>query len=702
MATIKSYPPGEMRDVALVGHGGSGKTTLADSILWCARLTPRLGRVDDDTSCFDYEPEEHKRKCTISASVGHIEWKKNKINLVDTSGNGNFLVDTRFAIDVVDAAVVLVSAPDGVQVYTESTWQMLDERKLPRAVLLGKMDRDRADFTSAVEQIQRALSDKALPVQLPIGVAGSFSGIVDLLEMKALAFEGEGRDVKVGEIPAAMAAQAKAARDKLEEAVATADDTLIEEYLETSTLTDQDFREGFAKSIRLGTVVPILVGSPLANIGVQPLLDVIVNYFPSPAERGAWKGTLPPHTGETVGDAAERAADPNGPAAAYVWKTVASDIGHLSYLRVISGRITSNSNLLSVNHGKSEHLGQLYSLQGKGRDNVAEALPGDLIAVAKLKVTRTGDTLADDRAPFVSPRPPVPEPILSYAIHPKTKGDEDKLALRLSELIETDVALKVTHDQGSKELLLGGTGQIHIEVAVDRLHRGGVEVTLMPPRIPYLETIKGACKNVEGKHKKQTGGKGQYAVVYLDVQALPRGAGFEFEDAVVGGSVPRQFIPAVEKGIRARMARGVVAGYPVTDVKVRLFDGKYHDVDSDARSFEIAASKGFQQAFKQARPALLEPVMHLEVVCPEEVMGTIVGDLNHRRGRVEGMESLGRMDVVKGHVPMSEVLKYSSDLRSMTGGRGSFTMRFSHHDELPGPLADRVIADAKMAHDEEE
>jgi elongation factor G len=702
MTTIRSYPANEIRDIALVGHGGSGKTTLADSVLWCARITQRPGRVDDDTSSFDFEPEEHKRKSTLSAAVGHVEWRKAKINLIDTSGNGNFLVDTRLALDVVDGAVVVVSAPDGVQVYTERTWQMLDEAALPRCVLLTKMDRERADFDSALVELRESLSDKCTPVQLPIGVADKFEGMVDLLTMKALRFDGEGRDVRVGEIPAEMAAAARAAREQLEEAVASGDDTLIEEYLETSTLTPEDFEKGLGKAVRSGALVPVLVAAPAQFIGIQPLLDLLVNEFPSPAERQPWKGTLPPHTGETEGAPAERAPDPAAPTAAYVWKTIASDIGHLSYLRVLSGRITSNSNLLSVNHGKSEHIGQLYVLQGKGRDNVTEAFPGDIVAVPKLKLTKTGDTLTDERAPFLVRRPPIPAPMISYAIHPKSKGDDDKLAIRLNELIDTDVALKVTHDAASKELLLGGTGQIHIEVAVDRLRRGGVDVELLPPRIPYLETLKGTARNVEGKHKKQTGGKGQFAVVYIDVQPMPRGGGFEFDDAVVGGSVPRQFIPAVEKGVRARMQRGVIAGYPVTDVKVRLFDGKYHDVDSDSRSFEIAASKGFQAGFKQARPTLLEPIMHVEVTCPEDAMGAIVGDLNHRRGRVEGMEARGRAQVVKALVPMGETLRYSSDLRSITGGRGSFSMEFSHYDELPPHLMDKVIADSRMAAEEDD
>ncbi len=698
---MRTYTPTEIRDVVLVGHGGAGKTMLADAILFATRATQRLGRVDDDTSTFDYEPEEHKHKSTISASVGHVEWKKAKINLVDTSGHGNFLVDTRIAVEVGDAGVVVVSAADGVQVYTERTWGYLDEVGVPRCVLVGKMDRDRADFDAAVDSIRTTLSDKALPIHIPIGVGEGFTGMIDLLSMKALSWKDEGRAVESADIPAAMQAAAKAAREKLEEAVATADDALLEKYLESGALSDEDFQRGFAKAVRSRALYPILAGAPGLVLGVQPLLDLIVNAFPSPVERAPWRGRLP-GSGGHEGPEATRAPDVEAPVSAYVWKTVNSEIGRLSLLRVLSGKLTGDSNLLSVNHDKREHLGQLYALQGKAREGMTEAYPGDLVAVAKLKTTRTGDTLSDEKAPFLANHPAVPAPMISYAIRAKSKGDEDKLGLRLAEIVDADAAIKVSHDPTSKEVLLGGTGQIHIEVAVEKLARMGVAVDLLPPRVPYLETIKGAAKNVEGKHKKQTGGKGQFGVVYIDIGPLPRGGGFQFEDAVVGGTVPRQFIPAVEKGIRNRMQRGVIAGFPVTDVKVRLFDGKYHDVDSDSRSFEIAGSKAFQEAFKQARPCLLEPVMRVSVECPEEAMGAIVGDLNHRRGQMEGMEVVGRNQVVKALVPMAETLKYSSDLRSITGGRGSFSMEFSHYAEVPAHLAEKVIAEAKVAHEEEE
>jgi elongation factor G len=692
---MKSYAANEIRNVALVGHGGSGKTTLGEAILFAAKATPRLGRVDDDSSNFDFEPEEHKRKTTIFAATGHVEWKKNKINVLDTSGNGNFLVDTRITLDVADAAVVVVAASDGVQVYTERTWAMCDELGLPRCVLISKLDRERADFQRALEDVRTTLSNKAVAMQLPIGQEAEFSGVVDLLSMKAWRFSGEGRDAKEGDIPADMMDAAKKAREILLEAIASADDALVEKYLETGTLSDEEAHKGLISGVRKQAVVPVLAAAPGLCLGIQPLLDFIIECFPSPLDRPAW-------TGIAGKEAAERAPDPAAPVAAYVWKTCTSDIGRLSFMRVLCGRLAGDATLVSVNHDHKERLGQLYVVQGKARDQVAEAFPGDIVAVAKLKTTKTGDTLADEKAPFALPRPNIPAPLITYALQPKSKGDEDKVAVKLNEIIDSDPAIKVIHDPQSKEMLIGGTGQLHIEATVDRLHRMGVEVELLPPKIPYLETIKGTAKNVEGKHKKQTGGRGQFGVCYIDISPLPRGSGFEFEDAVVGGAVPRQFIPAIEKGMRGRMARGVIAGYRVTDVKVRLFDGKYHDVDSDSRSFEIAGSKGFQAAFKLAKPCLLEPIMKIQVTCPDDSMGDVIGDLNQRRGRVEGMESNGKQQIIRATVPMSETLKYSSDLRSITGGRGSFTLEFSHYDELPSNLMDKVVAEAKVAAEEEE
>jgi elongation factor G len=692
---MKSYAANEIRNIALIGHGGAGKTTLAEAMLYCTKTNQRLGRVDDDTSTFDFEPEEQKRKTSISAGVGHVDWKKTKVNLIDTSGNGSFLVETRIALDVVDAAVLLVSANEGVQVYTERTWDMLEEIGLPRCIAISRLDRDNSDFQTALDNVRQSLSTKAVAAQLPIGKESGFEGVVDLMTMKAVRFSNEGREVSVSEIPADMAEAAKSAREALHEAIASADDALLEKYLETGSLGDEEARRGLAQGVRKNAIVPVLATSGALCVGIQTLLDFVVEAMPTPLEHPAWKGTQ-------GGEPAEKAPDPNAPVSAYVWKTSTSDIGRLSILRVLTGKLQSDATLLSVNHDHKERFGQLYALQGKTREAVSEAYPGDIVAVAKLKVTKTGDTLSDEKAPFTLPRPTIPAPLITYALHPKSKGDEDKVAVKLNEIIDSDVAVKVTHDPQSKEILLGGTGQVHVEVIVDRLHRAGVEVELLAPKVPYLETIKGKATNIEGKHKKQTGGRGQFGVVYIDMEPLPHGGGFEFVDDIVGGAVPRQFIPAVEKGMRNRMTRGVVAGYRVTDVKVRLFDGKYHDVDSDARSFEIAASKGFQAAFKQAKPCLLEPVMKLQVQCPSDCMGDVIGDLNHRRGRVEGMDSTAKGEVIKAHVPMSETLKYASDLRSITGGRGSFSMEFSHYDELPGHLMDKVIAESKMAADEDE
>jgi elongation factor G len=692
---MKSYAANEIRNIALVGHGGAGKTTLAEAILFCTKTNQRLGRVDDNTSTFDFEPEEHKRKTTISAAVGHVEWKKNKINLIDTSGNGSFLVETRIALDVADSAVLLVSANDGVQVYTERTWEMAEELELPRCIVISRLDRDNADFQTALDNVRNALSTKAVAVQLPIGEETDFEGVVDLMTMKAVRFSNEGREVSVGEVPPDMLDAARKAREVLHEAIASADDALLERYLESGALSDEEARNGLSLGVRSRAIVPVLATSGALCVGIQTLLDFVVDILPSPAERPAWRGTL-------NGAPAEQVPDASAPVAAYVWKTSTSDIGRLSILRVLSGKLSSDATLLSVNHDAKERFGQLYALQGKARETVAEAFPGDIVAVAKLKTTKTGDSLADEKSPFALPRPTIPPALITYALHPKSKGDEDKLAVKLNEIVDSDVAVKVSHDPQSKEILLGGTGQIHVEAVVDRLHRMGVEVELLPPKVPYLETIRGSSQNIEGKHKKQTGGRGQYAVVYIDMQPLPHGGGFEFIDDVVGGAVPRQFIPAVEKGMRNRMARGVMAGYRVTDVQVRLFDGKYHDVDSDARSFEIAASKSFQAAFKQAKPCLLEPVMKLQIACPSDCMGDVIGDLNHRRGRVEGMEATGKGEVIRAIVPMSETLKYSSDLRSITGGRGSFTIEFSHYDELPGHLMDKVVAESKMAAEEDD
>jgi elongation factor G len=693
---MKRYETQDIRNVVLVGHGGAGKTSLAEAMLFDAHGTTRRGIAGTDSSNFDYEPEEIKRQGTIQIAVGFVEHQKKKINFIDTPGDQNFTVETHVAMQVAaDAAIVVVSCPDGVQVGTEKVWQVLDDLGMPRAIFVNKMDRERASWDTCLDDIKKTLSEKATALHVPIGAEAGFEGVIDLLHMKALRFSEDGREMKVEALPGELAAAAGKAREKLIEDIASSDDALLEKYLGTGELSEDEVVSGLKKAMNAGALVPILCGSAGRNIGIQPLLDLIVAEFPSPDARPARAGD------DGKGHAVERAASTDQPFAGRVFKTMGADIGKISLVRVLSGKLSADSNIYNSTRDTVERTGALYALIGKKRETAPEVAAGDIVGLAKLKATKTGDTLCDEKAPIKRPPLDVPAPVIRYAIRAKSKGDEDKLGSKLHDLVDEDIALRVEHDQTSKEILLGGMGQSHIEATVDKLRRLGVEVDLLPPKIPYLETIKGRAKNVEGKHKKQTGGKGQYGVAFIDMEPLQRGGGFEFVDAIVGGAIPRQFIPAVEKGIRTRMARGVVAGYPVTDVKVTLFDGKYHDVDSDSRSFEMAGSKGFFAAFKLCKPALLEPIMEMEIACPDENMGDIMGDINSRRGRVLGMESTGKSQVIKAHVPMSETLKYAADLRSMTGGRGSFTVKFSHYDELPAHLADKVIAEHKVQEEED-
>jgi elongation factor G len=697
---MKKYETKDLRDVAFAGHGKSGKTSLAEAFLFDAKTTNRLGRVDDETSNLDTEPEELKRKSSIQCAVGYAEWKKVKINVLDTPGDGNFAVDAEMGMSAADAAVVVVSAPDGVQVGTERSWDIINRLQMPRAIFINKLDRERADFDSALKGIKQILSEKAVALQIPIGKEGSFSGVVDLLSLKAYSFEDEGRSLKVSDPPADLQEEAALAREALIEGIASTNDVLIEKYLETGELSQEEITQGLAEAIRHETLIPVLCGSATRNIGILPLMDLIVTTFPSPAERPPAKGKNP------KGVDVERKPDEKEAFSARIFKTVSADIGKLSLLRVISGSLSADSNLYNVTRDGKERVGQLYAMLGKKRENLSEAVAGDIIGLAKLKETKTGDTLADERDPILYPVPTLPEPVISFSIRPKSKGDEEKVASKLTDVLEEDISLRLTRVQASKEILLSGMGQIHIESVVEKLRRFGVDVELAEPKIPYREAIKGKSVDVEGKHKKQSGGRGQFGVCYIDME--PKGkdspAGddpLEFVDAVFGGAIPRQFIPAVEKGIRDRMTKGVIAGYPVVNIKVTLKDGKYHAVDSDGRSFERAGSKGFQAAFKSSNPILLEPVMSLEVVCPEENMGDIIGDVSSRRGKVLGTEAKNRNQVIKATVPMAEVMRYAVDLESITAGRGSFTISFSHYDEVPGNLAEKIVASAKMEEEED-
>lgn len=696
---MKKFEAGDIRTLALVGHGKSGKTSLGEALLFDAKVTSRLGKVDDESSTLDTEPEELARKASTQLALGCCEWKRRKISFIDTPGDANFAADALLGLWAADTALLVVSAADGVQVGTERVWTLARERQLPVVVFINKLDRERASYDKALQQVRSALSDKAVALQLPMGQEHGFSGVIDLLHLKAFTFADEGRTAVGGEIPAALRDDAVLAREQAIEAIATTDDQLIEKYLETGALSDEEIRRGLVKGLLAGTLVPVLCGSATRNLGIPLLLDFLAECCPPPTARAAAAGL------SRDGQPVSRSYDPAGPFAGYVFKTLASDIGRLTLLRVVSGTLGPDTQLVNAKTGARERVGQLYTLVGKRRETLEQATVGDLVGLPKLKDTQTGHTLVDEHHPIVFPAPALPATVISFALRPKAKGDEEKLASRLADLLAEDPSLHLDRDPVTHELLLRGLGQAHIEMAVGKLKRHGVEVELELPKVPYRETVKGKATDVEGKHKKQSGGRGQYGVCYLDLEPKPKDSTvddpLEFVDQIFGGSIPRQFVPAIEKGIRERMARGGLAGCPVVDIRVTLKDGKYHPVDSDGRSFEMAGSKGFQAAFRAAHPILLEPIANLEVICPEDHMGDIIGDISSRRGRVLGTEARGHHQVIRAQVPQAEVLRYAIDLESITAGRGHFHVAFSHYQELPQNLAEKVIGEAKITEDEE-
>lgn len=696
---MKKFEAGDIRTVALVGHGKSGKTSLGEALLFDAKVTSRLGKVDDGSSALDTEPEELARKASVQLALGCCEWKRRKINFIDTPGDANFAADALLGLWAADTALLVVSAADGVQVGTERVWALARERRLPVVVFVSKLDRERASYDKALQQVRSILSERAVALQLPIGEAQAFSGVIDLLQLKAFTFSADGRTVVAGEIPAALRDDAVLAREQAVEAIATTDDQLIEKYLETGALTDEEIRRGLVQGLLAGALVPVLCGAPTRNLGIPLLLDFLADCCPPPTARAPAAGQ------DRAGAPKARAYDPAAPFAGYVFKTLASDIGRLTLVRVVSGTLGPDMHLINAKTGTHERVGQIYALVGKRRETLEQATVGDLVGLPKLKDTHTGDTLVDEHDPIVFPAPALPPPVIGFSLRPKAKGDEERLASRLADLLAEDPALHLDRDPVTHEMLLRGLGQVHIETAVSKLKRHGVEVELELPRVPYRETIKGKATDVEGKHKKQSGGRGQFGVCYLDMEPKPKDStvedSLEFVDEVSGGSIPRQFIPSIEKGIRDRMSRGVLAGCPVVDIRVTLKDGKYHPVDSDGRSFEIAGSKGFQAAFRAAHPILLEPIVSLEVVSPEEYMGDIIGDISSRRGRVLGTEARGHHQVIRAQVPQAEVLRYAIDLESISAGRGHFQVAFSHYQELPANLAEQVIGEAKVTEDED-
>jgi len=699
---MKAYATGNLRDVGIVGHGDTGKTQLVSALLFTAGMTNRLGKVAEGTTITDWDEEEIARKISIQTSLAFAEWaasaqsEKTKINFLDTPGYSTFVNEARASLVAADAALIVVDAVAGVQVVTEKVWDYATEYDLPRAFVINWMDRDLANFERALASIQQVFGRGVVAVQLPIGAERNFRGVVDLISMTAHVYQpdGDGR-AKIEPIPDDMAEAAKHAHEALVEMVAEGDDALMEEFFAQGTLPIEDLIKGLRLGFLAKRIQPVALTSALHNIGSQSLLDLIVDIFPDPAARGLAAGSS--ETGGKGEHLERRIADAE-PVSLFFFKTLADPFaGRISYFKVNSGTLKNDATLHNFTHGSSERLQHVQVMQGKTAAAVAELHAGDIGAVAKLKETVTGDTLGDKAAPIHYPPPHIPEPSITFAIEAKTRADEDRIGVAIHRILEEDLALRFSRDPQTKEFLLAGSGQQHVEVVVAKLRkRYHVELLLKPPKVPYRETIR-AKADAEGKHKKQTGGHGQFGVCRVRIEPLPRGAGFEFVDDVFGGAIPRNFIPSVEKGIRASAERGFLAGCPVVDFRAVLYDGKYHDVDSSDMAFKIAGSLAFKEAMKSAKPALLEPVMNVEVYAPDQYSGDIMGDLSSRRGRISGSEVRASSVIVKAQVPLAEMLSYATDLTSMTQGRATYSMEFAHYDYLPPETAEKVIAAAKAA-----
>jgi elongation factor G len=687
---MKVFDAADIRNVALVGHSGAGKTQLAAALLYDTGATPRLGKVDDGTTVTDYDEEAIARKHTLSSSLAYFEFNKRKVNLIDTPGMGNFLSDARAALRVVEAAIVVVDGVSGVQVSTEQMWETAHSLNLPRLIVVNRLDRERASLSRTLESLHQTLSRSAVAVQWPIGEEDSFSGIVDLVTMKAWSFaeDGSGKATEIP-VPADVQADVDAARATLIEAVAEADEALMEKFFENGTLTQDELTKGLAIGVRNSHLFPVYCASGLKNVGGPLLAEAITALVPSPADR-PFPGLAPDGSDTT------RAADPKAPLVVWVFKTIADQFaGRISLFRVISGVFKSDSTVQNVTRQAPERAGHLLALEGKTQAQVPEVHAGDLGAVAKLKDTHSGDILGDPKAGFTVHPLSFPEAVLSYAIVPKTRGDEDKISTSMHRLQDEDPSIKYTRDEQTHDLLLSGQGQMHIEVTVAKLRRRfGVEVELKPPHIPYRETIAAATE-AHGRHKKQTGGHGQFGDCKIRVAPLPPGSGVEFEDDIFGGAIPRQFVPAVEKGVREACARGYLAGYPMVDLKITVFDGSYHDVDSNEMSFKMAGRLAVKDAMTRAKPTLLEPIMAVEIYAPSDFAGDLMGDLNSRRGQIAGMDTRGSNTVIRAQVPMAEMLTYEQTLTATTGGRGGYHMEFHHYADVPSHLHAKIIAASK-------
>jgi elongation factor G len=692
---LKTYDAKDIRNVLLVGHGGSGKTTLLEAMLFTSGAITRMGTVEDGNTVSDHDPDEQRRQISVSLAMAPVEWKGTKLNVLDAPGTADFVGDLRSAVRAADAVILVVSAVDGVEVQTEYAWELAVEEGLPRAIFVNKLDRERADFQSTLDQLVSSFGNQVAPFELPIGQEHEFAGIADLLHEKSDLYP-DGPMAEESDWPEEIHAMADPAREKLIEAVAESDDALIEEYLENGTLPEEHIVSGAKDGFARARLAPVLVGSASRAVGIDRLLDFIVEEFPSPIDRGAIT------VNTKGGGEAERACDPDGPLTAFIFKTVSDPfVGHITMFRVFSGRVRPDSSVHNATQGTDERIGQLFTQRGKEHDSLPEVPAGDIGAVAKLQAAHTGDTWSSKDDAVVLQPVELPEPLLAYAISPRTKGDEDKLATGLARLREEDPSFRVARNEETHQTVIYGMGEAHLDVQMSRLKtKFGVEVNHEPAKIAYRETIRTKAA-AQGRHVKQTGGHGQYAVCNLEVEPLPRGEGFVYEDKIFGGSVPQQFIPSIEKGIVRTMAEGVISGNPMVDVKVTLVDGKFHPVDSSDMAFQIAGSIGLKEAVDKAGVILLEPIVQLSVVVPESFTGDIMGDLNSKRGKIQGMEQIGGgKQRINALVPQGEVARYVIDLRSMTGGRGAFSMAFSHYEEMPSHLASKVIEEYQKAREE--
>lgn len=686
---MKDYAPDKIRNVVLVGHGSSGKTSLTSTILFSSGATPRLGKVEKGNTVTDYDPDEISRQISINSTICFLEWNGHKINVIDTPGYSNFLWDTKASLRAVDAGALVVCGVAGVEVGTEKVWEMLEELNLPRIIIINKIDRENANFKRTLDSIHQFFGRLAVPVVLPLGEENKFSGIVDLIEKKAKFYEkDESGKFKEEEIPSEMKGEAQKRLEELTEMIAENDEELMEKYFEKGELSPEELKDGLKKSVINGQIYPVFVSSASLNIGTQSLLNGFVDFLPSPIERGEIKAKI-------QGKESVIKTSLDESFSSLIFKTISDPYtGRISLMRIFSGKVNPDGTVLNSTKDSTEKLGGLFFLQGKEQIPAGQVKCGDIVATAKLKETSTGDTLCEKGKEVVFSSIKFPEPSISFAIQPKTRADEDRISQATHRITEEDPTVRIERDIETNELIISGSGQLHVEIITDRLKkRYNVDVILKPPKIPYKETIKGKA-DVQGKYKKQTGGRGQYGDVKIKMEPLPRGKDFEFEDKIFGGAIPRNYIPSIEKGIQEARKKGVIAGYPTIDFKAILYDGTYHEVDSSDIAFKIAASMAFKKGMKDAKPTLLEPIMNIEVYTPDVYMGDIMGNLNGRRGKLQGMEQKGNMRIIKGQVPMVEMLDFEPTLTSITGGRGSFGMEFSHYEEVPAHLHQKIINEA--------